>query len=246
MKKESSINVEFGLENFCCPHCGIVAHQTWSNTEQFSNQFFKILQFQCYEYRPHVDEYQSDAIINFLQYFVQQYEEQEFNFISPQFHFSVCSSCKETSVWFNEQLIYPRITSLPEPNIDLNTEAKEVYIEASHIFQDSPRASAALLRLCLEILCHQLEEKGKLISCIGSLSKKGKLNNHILRALDYCRVIGNHAVHAGEIDLKDNTKVVETLFYLVNDIANELLTKPREMNERYSSLTKIAEKHIEE
>ena len=59
-------------------------------------------------------------------------------------------------------MIYPRSIPFPDPNEDLDDGIKKLYREAANVYQDSPRASAALLRLCLEKLCQQLGEKGNL------------------------------------------------------------------------------------
>jgi len=39
------------------------------------------------------------------------------------------------------------------PNSDLSEDIKKDYLKAANIFTDSPRASAALLRLALQKLC---------------------------------------------------------------------------------------------
>ena len=142
-------------------------------------------------------------------------------------------------------MIYPRESSLPSPNEDMTDEIKKLYSEAASIFSDSPRASAALLRLCLEKLCKQIGEKGDLNTCIGNLVKKG-LDKQIQQALDYCRVIGNNAVHSGTIDLEEDSEKALPLFDLVNDIAKEMLTKPREMDEKYATLPARSKEQVEE
>ena len=141
-------------------------------------------------------------------------------------------------------MIYPRSLPVSDPNKDMPHEIKKLYIEAATIFQDSPRASAALLRLGIENLCHELGEEGTLNECIAALVQKG-INTKIKLALDYCRVIGNNAVHPGQIDLEDDSNKVFILFDLVNDIADEMITKPREMQEKYSSLPASVRKGIE-
>lgn len=237
MDRNSLNDLEPGNKSFCCPICGTVAQQSWRNSSEFHEKFLGYLKFQYYEYRPRVESYASKIIYQFCEFVRESSRKETFQFVSPEFDFCICSNCSETSVWFKEQLVYPRKISLPEPNSDLSDNAKEIFVEASKIFLDSPRASAALLRLCLESLCHQLGEKGSLGTCIGNLKSNNKLNSHILKALNYCGILGNHAVHdAGIIDLNDDSEAVEKLFFLINDIAYEMLTKPRELEERYASL----------
>ena len=168
------------------------------------------------------------------------------NFSIPtNINFAQCQSCSETTVWREKELIYPRSFPFPDPNEDMEEEIKKLYREAAKVFQDSPRASAALLRLCIEQLCRQLGETGNLNDCIGRLVKKG-LDIRIQQALDYCRVIGNSAVHGvGRIELEEDPDKATILFDLVNDIAHEMITKPREMEAKYSSLPEGVRKAIE-
>ncbi|MXW47635.1 MAG: DUF4145 domain-containing protein, partial [Gammaproteobacteria bacterium] len=92
-----------------------------------------------------------------------------------------------------------------------------------------------LLRVSIELLCKQLGQKGSLKDCIDELKKKG-LSSRIIDALEVCRLIGNQAVHPGKIDLEEEPDKVKFLFSLVNDIAEELVTKPRKIAENYGDL----------
>ncbi|MEK6846355.1 MAG: DUF4145 domain-containing protein, partial [Nanoarchaeota archaeon] len=70
---------------------------------------------------------------------------------------------------------------------------------------------------------------------IATLVKEG-LPTKIQQMLDTVRVIGNHSVHAGVIDLNDNPQTAETLFRLVNKIAKEMITDPKELEMIYNGL----------
>ena len=152
-----------------------------------------------------------------------------------EFNFSKCVSCLKTSIWLKRKMIYPTTSSLPRPNKDLDEEIKTLYQEARCVYPISPRAAAALLRLCVEKLCTQIGVSGPLNEQIKNLVEKG-VPIQIQQALDYCRVIGNHAVHPGKIDIEDEPNRVTPLFNLINDIAQEMITKPKEINEKYASL----------
>jgi len=118
----------------------------------------------------------------------------------------VCDKCEEISIWLNDKMIYPKSSIASLPIDDMPEDVKEDFLEARNIVNDSPRGSAALLRLGLQKLMLHLGEKGENINQdIGNLVKKG-LPVSIQQAADLLRVIGNEAVHPGELDLKDDKK----------------------------------------
>ena len=92
------------------------------------------------------------------------------------------------------------------------------------------------MRLAVQKLCKHLGERGdNLNQDIGNLVKKG-LPIPIQRALDVVRVIGNNAVHPGEIDFKDTPEACTQLFGIVNMIVDRMLEEPKKLNELFSSL----------
>ena len=91
----------------------------------------------------------------------------------------------------------------------------------------------------------QLGEKGKdLNTDIGNLVKKG-LPVQIQQALDIVRVIGNNAVHPGQIDLKDNQDTATILFQLVNRIVDDRITQPRLTQALFDNLPQSAKGQIQ-
>ncbi len=144
-----------------------------------------------------------------------------------------CSRCEEFSTWIDEKLIFPSAVTAPSPNPDIPDDIKVDYEEARSILSGSPRGAAALLRLAIQKLCKHLGEKGKDINDdIASLVSKG-LSPKVQQALDIVRVVGNNAVHPGQIDLKDDTEIANRLFGLVNLIADAMITQPKHIEEMY-------------
>ena len=142
-------------------------------------------------------------------------------------------------------MVWPQRGEGPDPNADLPDEVRTDYDEASTILDLSPRGAAALLRLCIQKLCKHLGEKGENINDdIKALVKKG-VDVRVQRSLDVVRVIGNNAVHPGQIDLSDNRATAEMLFRLVNLIADKTITEPKHVEEVYGNLPEGARKAIE-
>ena len=117
----------------------------------------------------------------------------------PEMESVCCSRCGKFSIWYQHKLIWPLAKTAPLPNPDMPKDVKAEYGEAREILSRSPKASAALLRLAIQRLCVHLGEKGKRINDdVGNLVKKG-LPVRIQQALDSVRVVGNNAVHPGQM-----------------------------------------------
>lgn len=149
---------------------------------------------------------------------------------------SVCSHCQTETFWFNGKMVVPDESPIEQPHSDLPEDCLIEYKEARSVFSRSPRAAAALLRLSIQKLMPHLGEKGANINDdIKSLVAKG-LPPLIQKALDYCRVIGNNAVHPGEIILNDTPDIAQNLFKMINIIVEDRITRPKEIEELYNQL----------
>jgi len=162
---------------------------------------------------------------------------------------ALCSNCHQESFWLaahavastpeepNAPMLWPLgAASAPLPHADMPTDPKADYEEARAIVDRSPRGAVALLRLAVQKLCKALGEPGKKINeDIGSLVRKG-LSPQVQQALDALRVIGNNAVHPGQLDLTDDRDTAVALFGLLNFIVEQQITRPRELAAIYGSL----------
>jgi Domain of unknown function (DUF4145) len=158
---------------------------------------------------------------------------------------SYCMHCGKWTYWHKGRMIVPSEAPVEPPHPDLPQECALDYTEARDVFSRSPRAAAALLRLCVQKLLPHLGEQGKNINNdIKSLVAKG-LPVLVQRALDYCRVVGNNAVHPGEIDLNDTPEIAEKLFQMINFIVEDRITHPKEIEALYSELPEDARAAIE-
>lgn len=154
---------------------------------------------------------------------------------------ATCVHCMERSYWVKTSngrwdMVWPDSSEAPLPHDELPEDLRQDYLEARSVVAKSPRAAAALLRLTVQKLCKSLGESGENINAdIGALVDKG-LPVQVQRSLDAVRVIGNNAIHPGEMSVDDVTKVALTLFDIVNFIVDDRIAKPRRLAEIYEGL----------
>ena len=118
------------------------------------------------------------------------------------------------------------------------SEVKEVFEEARQIFSISPRASAGLLRVCVEKITEELGEKeGTLNARIANLVKRG-LPHDVQKALDTVRVIGNNELHTGQINMDDGPETTRSLFDIVNIIVQTMISNKKQVDDMYNLLPK--------
>lgn len=207
---------ELDKQAFICPRCGIYATQEWHELG-YEEEY--------YEGGPSGDE--ENIRVKKL----------EVNKDRMLLKVSICSSCNKGCLWQDEKMIYPDLNTAPLPNSDLPESAMVNYKEAASVFSRSPRAAAAMLRLVVQDICVFMGGKGKdMQKDIDYLIKEKELPKNMVKAMDAVRIVGNEAIHPGEMDLQDDAQTVGVLFGLVNRIAEKLITEPRKDEEFYASL----------
>lgn len=149
---------------------------------------------------------------------------------------STCGHCSERAYWHNGRLIVPSASPAAPMHHDMPEDCRAEYEEARDIVARSPRGAAALLRLCLQKLMPHIGERGKKIDDdIKSLVAKG-LSPMIQQALDICRVVGNNAVHPGELAIEDTPEIAHQLFKMINFIVEDRITRPKEVQMLFDQL----------
>lgn len=147
-----------------------------------------------------------------------------------------CQCCGKKIIWIDDKYIYPDIIA-EKPNNDMPDSVKQLYNEAGLIYNKSPRAACALLRLAIDRLCNELGKTDRDINKnIGALVKDG-LPQSVQQALDVVRVIGNKTVHPGQIDFDvDDKSTASMLMHLLNIIVQRMITEPNEIDSLYQNL----------
>lgn len=201
------IEPKYGIKMFTCPHCGAISSIFWYEAEIITRETMVSL---------------TSKIMG-----------NEYGFLG----ISKCSACGDIHIWLDNKMVYPIKSDVQRPHPDMPDRVKEIYTEARAVYPCSKRAAAALLRLAVQVLCKELGEEGKNINeDIGNLVKKG-LSVQVQQALDSIRVIGNNAVHPGQINLNDdNEGVAAMLFSLVNIIVEQLIAQPKQIQQLYDML----------
>ena len=158
---------------------------------------------------------------------------------------SRCEVCSEEILWHENERRWPLGQIGPNAHHDMPEHIASIYEEARTIGSQSPRASAALLRLALQHLVTELAGEHKSVDkAIGTLVKDG-LPTRVQKAMDALRVVGNNAVHPGEIDLDEQPETLDALFSLLNFVVDDRITKPKQIDDVYSALPASALAAIE-
>ena len=105
-----------------------------------------------------------------------------------------------TTVTGDEKLRYlvrPKVSGRPLPPTSVPPDIAEDYIQAAAVIGDSPMASAALSRRCLQHILRDRAgvKKADLAKEIDEVMASKALPSHLSEAIDAVRNIGNFAAH---------------------------------------------------
>ncbi|WP_416398911.1 DUF4145 domain-containing protein [Allohahella sp. A8] len=231
-----SLEPQFRHQKFTCPHCLVVSQHAWFDRESAAASANTILDNFWLQDRLTVPYHSQEDFEKFKQRIERANHIDMPKYIPDNFAVASCSACYEVTLWISGGLVYPRRRLVAPPNADMDEVIRDLYLEAEKIVTDSPKGAAALLRLALQLLLKQLGLPGENINAdIQKLVSDG-LSTKIQKALDVLRVVGNNAVHPGRIDFSDKSDLALKLFHVLNYIADEMITKPKELEMLYSQV----------
>lgn len=147
-----------------------------------------------------------------------------------------CQSCGYISFWYDGKLAWPLNVNIESPLQEMPEDIKDLYNEARSIVQLSPKGACAILRLALQKLCNRLagqDETKRIDGAIKKLVEEG-LPVSLQRAMDTVRIVGDEAVHPGEINIDDNSELAIAMFKLMNIIIEKIVIEPKEIENLYN------------
>ncbi|UOW00832.1 DUF4145 domain-containing protein [Agrococcus sp. SCSIO52902] len=163
----------------------------------------------------------------------------------PAWHLATCisESCRGQSMWREDVMVWPLVSSAPAPHDAMPADALELYEEARAVLPHSRRAAAALIRGSLErLLRAQLGGSERLDEMIASLSTQ--VSRALWQILTAVRVLANTSLHRDdeapellELYLEgDLAEVVDPYFTAINLLVEELIAAPAAAAELYATL----------
>ena len=213
---------ELDKKAFNCPHCGAFANHRW-----YSLMFNK--------YDTKVIFSNNNGPIS---------RSKDIILLDDNFRASKCDHCEKLALWKDLKIIYPRSITVESPNPDMPEVAKGLYMESAQILQDSPRASAALLRLALQEILNKVIEGGEKNSINDNIRIiGGQVDKRTRDALDIIRFKGNQAVYPGEIRIEEES--TKPMYKILNIIVQKLISDEKQIDDLYEELPESFKESID-
>lgn len=222
----------FNQDAFNCPSCGVYARQIWHmlarvNGSSSNNANLTVpSQNKSFEATPtNVSAY----IINGL-------------------NISRCGHCGENCLWLKDKLLVPYNSNVHPAHDDMPESVKVIYTEAAEISNASPRGAAALLRVALELLTHELgcNPESSINNKIAEIVSKG-VSPNVVKALDILRVTGNNAAHTSStLLLDDDAETASALFQIINFIVEQTIAHTKRLDEMHDLFPEGIKRQIEQ
>lgn len=152
--------------------------------------------------------------------------------------FARCARCSFVTIWRGDVLVYPATSRMPLAHPDMPVAARALYDEARAVYEVSPRAGAALARAALERLLREVDPDAPASANLEARIQRvsGEVSRPLARMLTVIRHVGNQSLHVkDDVDevtvlvlSKEQTDIAAMLFEAINELVDELITKPAE------------------
>ena len=119
-----SDELKYRSDKFQCPHCHVVAQQSWFISYQLSSAVFRLYSHIYLDYRVNIRDYNQEAIEKFLKTAKSKFPKHVNSFLPRNLSIATCQSCGDYSLWVDEKIVSPRKLPIEPPNDDLNEEIK--------------------------------------------------------------------------------------------------------------------------
>lgn len=156
---------------------------------------------------------------------------------------STCGHCDESTVWRDDRMVYPSASTAPVPHEEMPPGARELYVEAREVVGLSRRAGAALARASMERLLKALDPEAGTTTLEKRIERVlPRVSSSLGDLLTVIRHAGNKSLHV-EDDPDELTvlvldpgeeEVVDFMFTAINNLVDELITRPRKAAELYA------------
>ena len=240
-----------GKDAFDCPRCGTFAHQEWSDL---------VREYEDQDGQPYYDDawdtmamepIQRDPTVSALDQISAGLGRRPHSGYWQQ---SRCGRCDGFATWREDRLIFPVVSLAPQPHEDMPPEVTELYVEAGEVLGISRRAGAALARATLERLLKELDgDTAPGLDLKGRIDRmESNVSTSLWKLLTVIRHAGNKSVHVedepDEVTLlvldPQEAEVVDLMFAAINDLVDELITKPARSEALYSKVPEAVRERV--
>lgn len=219
-----------GASIITCPRCGVKAHQIW-----------------LWLFLSDDDVATSVELLSDEAAAERTFDDENLYVISSEWRAAHCQGCDRKTLWRDGVNVYPQTLTAPAPHPDMTADVRDIYEEARKVLPISRRAGAALARAALEkqvkLLDPDAPKDARLDDLIARLSSM--VSTGLSERLDIIRHVGNKALHGTGDDelvvlyLADSQgadEIAESLFDAINDLIDELITRPARTREVWEKL----------
>ncbi len=229
----------FREKSFDCPHCGAFAAQDWRwlhypiGTDEYNQEYCEAIS-------------DSNAPAD------------RPNSRTGRWFASLCSACEDHSLWISGKLVHPASgiqLGIPAPAEGMPHDVAALYKEAAAVLPHSRRAAAALCRASLERLAKCLTPDAPTKTSLDErlILLNDKTTASLAMGLQIIRHTGNTALHGARDDDESvviymgegDTDIVELFFVTINELVDELITRPARLEAAYNLIPKEKREAVE-